>query len=245
MDLLMSVLVITGGASGLGLGIGARASKQGWTVALLDRDTAALDQAAVQIQALAVQADVTNPEALQKAFADIAARSGPIDGLVNSAGLTRPGPSETLPVSDWQTVIDVDLNGTFYACQAAVPHLAEHAAIVNIASIAAGRGLPHRTAYSAAKAGVVGLTKALAAEWAPRGIRVNAVGPAWADTPLLRGLITDGVLTEKEITDRIPMGRLCTEDDVANSVLFLLSREQSSYVTGQTLYVDGGYVWAG
>ncbi|GAA1626600.1 SDR family NAD(P)-dependent oxidoreductase [Georgenia ruanii] len=241
----MSVLVVTGGASGLGRAIAAQAAAEGWTVVLVDRDADALAVAAEELGVASTAVDVTDREALGAAFASIAERLGRIGGLVNSAGLTRPGPSEGLAVDDWKLVIDVDLSGTFYSCQAAFDHLAESASIVNIASIGSTRGLPERVAYSAAKAGVVGLTRALAAEWAPLGIRVNAVGPSWVDTPLVRDLIASGTIDEQQMLDKVPLGRLCTPEDVASSVLFLLGSDKAGYVTGQTLYVDGGYVWAG
>jgi NAD(P)-dependent dehydrogenase (short-subunit alcohol dehydrogenase family) len=145
--------------------------------------------------------------------------------------------------ADWQRVLDVDLNGTFFACQAAYPHLAPASAIVNLASVLAMRGLPGRVAYTAAKFGVVGITRVLAVEWAGRGIRVNAVGPSWTDTPLIRDQLAAGTL-DLEVLERVPMGRLAQVEDVVGAVVFLLG-DGASFITGQTLYVDGGYTWAG
>lgn len=236
-------LVITGGASGLGRGIAEAALARGWAVGLIDRDGDAVETVASEIGATAAAADVTRPAELTAAFERIVATYGPITGLINSAGLTRPAPAATMNPDDWQLVVDVNLNGTFYACRAAFPHLAENAAVVNIASIAATRGLPGRVAYSAAKAGVVGLTRALAAEWAEYGIRVNALGPSWVDTPLLQGMIRDGVL-EDDFNSRVPLGRMCSIADVAESALHLLS-PGALFITGQTIYIDGGYLWSG
>lgn len=241
----MPFVVVTGGASGLGRAIAAHARNAGWTVALLDRDHDSVLAAADELGGAALTADVTEPEQLAEAFAAAVSTHGAISGLVNAAGLTRPGPSESLAVADWKTVVDVDLSGTFYTCQAAFPHLAPEAGIVNIASIASVRGLPQRAAYSAAKAGVVGLTRALAVEWASHGVRVNAVGPSWVDTPLLRGLVESGSISEEEMVSKVPLGRLCRPEEVADSVMYLLAPDSARYITGQTLYIDGGYVWAG
>ena len=238
----MKSAVVTGGAKGIGLGVVRELTGEGWHCVILDVDPAG-QGVADELGSAFVRADVTRPEELELAFADVARRFGPIHGLVNSAGINRTGPSAELAVADWQRVIDIDLSGTFYACQAAFPHMAPGSAIVNLASVLATRALPGRVAYSAAKFGVVGITRVLAVEWAGRPIRVNAVGPSWTDTPLIRDQLEAGKL-DLEVLDRVPMGRLARVEDVAGAVAFLLS-DKASFITGQTLYVDGGYTWAG
>jgi len=238
----MKSAVVTGGAKGIGLGVVRELTGEGWHCVILDVDPAG-QGVADELGSAFVRADVTRPEELELAFADVARRFGPIHGLVNSAGINRTGPSAELAVADWQRVIDIDLSGTFYACQAAYPHLAPGSAIVNLASVLAMRALPGRVAYAAAKHGVVGITRVLAVEWVDRPIRVNAVAPSWTDTPLIRDQLAAGTL-DLEVLDRVPMRRLARVEDVVGAIAFLLG-DKASFITGQTLYVDGGYTWAG
>jgi NAD(P)-dependent dehydrogenase (short-subunit alcohol dehydrogenase family) len=238
----MKSAVVTGGAKGIGLGVVRELAGEGWHCAILDSDPAG-QAVADGLGGAFVEADVTRPAELQAAFADLAARFGPLHGLVNSAGINRTGPSAEVTPADWQRVLDVDLSGTFYACQAAFPHMAPGSAIVNLASVFAMRALPGRVAYAAAKHGVVGVTRVLAVEWANRPIRVNAVAPSWTDTPLIAAQVAAGTI-DLGVLEHVPFGRLARVEDVTGAIAFLLS-DKASFITGQTLYVDGGYTWAG
>ena len=238
----MKLAVVTGGAKGIGFGTARELTAEGWHCVVFDTDPAG-EQVAAQLGGTFVRVDVTQPDELREAFADVARRLGPLHGLVNSAGINRTGPSAELSIADWQRVIDIDLSGTFHACQAAYPHLAPGAAIVNLASVFAMRAMPGRVAYAAAKHGVVGITRVLAVEWADRPIRVNAVAPSWTDTPLIQDQVAAGTI-DLGVLERVPFRRLARIEDIAGPIAFLLG-EKAAFITGQTLYVDGGYTWAG
>lgn len=239
----MGTVLVTGGAKGIGLGVAERFARDGWTAVLADFDGELATAEAARLGGDHVVADVTDHDGLHAAFAQVAERHGAIDALVTCAGITIQGPSHDLPEDSWRKVLDVDLTGTFFSCQAAVGHMPEGSSIVTVASIAALRGMPARAAYVAAKAGVVGLTKALAAEWVQRGVRVNAVAPGWVDTPFLRDAAERGYVDLDVLAQRPPMQRLATVEDVVGAIAFL-ARADARYVTGQTLYVDGGWSWA-
>ncbi|TDE09867.1 SDR family NAD(P)-dependent oxidoreductase [Jiangella asiatica] len=238
----MRTLVVTGGAKGIGFGVAERFAGEGWHVVVADSDPQASADAAEKLGAEAAVVDVTDRAGLVDACRAAALRTGGIDALVTSAGITRIGPSAELAEDDWRAVVDVDLTGTFLSCQAAAPHLRDGSAVVTIASTAAFRGMPGRAAYCAAKAGVVALTRCLAAEWAPR-VRVNSVAPGWVDTPFLRDAARRGHVDLDELAARPPMKRLSDVTDVVGAVRFLVS-DEAGFVTGQTLTVDGGWVWA-
>jgi len=169
---------------------------------------------------------------------------GRLDVLVNSAGISAPKDTLDLTPEEWRRMIDIQLNGAFFAAQAAGRAMVAQGhggSIVQISSINAEAAFPRRAAYASAKAGVAMLVKTLAIEWATHDIRVNAVGPSHTETEMTRANIEKGNIDVASIKRRIPLGRLASVQDVANAVSFLCS-ERATYITGQSLYVDGGYL---
>jgi 2-deoxy-D-gluconate 3-dehydrogenase len=185
-------------------------------------------------------ADMADPDAVRAAVARATEELGGLDVLVNNAGTIERGPSAELALERWDRVLDVNLRGAFVAAQAAYEALADGGgAIVNIASLSARFGVRQGAAYAASKGGLVQLTRALALEWAPAGIRVNAVAPGYVATDFTRAL-QDDPGRHASILARIPMGRWATPQDIAGSVVYFAS-DLAAYVTGQVLYADGGY----
>jgi len=233
--------LVTGAARGIGLAIATRLAADGLRVALLDQDRAAVEAAAagLGVDALALVADVTRPADVDAAVARIEREWSRLDVAVNNAGITgRSFPIWELTDEDWRRVIDVDLTSVFLCCRAAVKVMLRQGGgrIVNIASIAGKEGNPTLVPYSAAKAGVIGLTKALAKEVATRGILVNAVAPAVIGTELLKQMETS---TVELLISKIPMGRVGTPEEVAALVSWLAS-EECTFSTGAVYDLSGG-----
>lgn len=240
LDLGGRKAVVTGGARGIGYAIADRLTRSGARVAIWDRDAATAESAAKTLEgAIAIGVDVTDAEAVKRAAASSEAQLGAIDILVTSAAIT--GPNATVaeyPVDAWREVIDIDLNGVFLCCRAVVPRMQkrDYGRIVNIASIAGKDGNPNAAAYSAAKAGVIALTKSLGKELATTGIRVNCVTPAAVRTEMFKQM------TESHIAymlSKIPMGRFGQVEEIAALVAWLAT-EECSFSTGAVFDVSGG-----
>ena len=233
--------VITGGAAGIGLAVAGRIAAEGGTVCLWDRDPAALAAAAARLgpSASGFAVDVSSWDAVRDASAETAARLGGVDVLVCSAGITGPNASVwDYDPADWRRVMAVNLDGLFFCNKALVPGMraASYGRVVNIASVAGKEGNPNASAYSASKAGVIGLTKSLGKELAGSGVTVNCVTPAAVRTAIF------DQMTEAHIAfmlGKIPMGRFGEIDEVASLVCWLASRE-CSFSTGATFDVSGG-----
>lgn len=234
------VFLVTGGASGIGAEISGRLMSVGARVLIADLNAYGLDSCAGDV--VGVPCDITRPEQCEEAAQAAIESFGRLDGLVNCAGISRPHDSISLPPEDWARMVDVQLNGAFYMAQACAKRMWDSGgAMVFITSTNAEAAFPRRAAYCSAKAGVAMLTKVLAIEWAEKNIRVNAVGPAYVATEMTQRNIAAGNVNEDQIKARIPLGRLGQPSDVADAVSFLLS-DKASFITGHSLYVDGGWL---
>jgi NAD(P)-dependent dehydrogenase (short-subunit alcohol dehydrogenase family) len=246
-----SVAIVTGAADGIGWATAQCLAQQGWRVALLDlKAEAALARAAeLGPGHLGLGYDVTDATAVHTAVSAVHAKFGRIDGLVNNAGIgDQAVPTLQQTVDGFDRVLAVHLRGQFLMSQAVAGVLlsqmadarGQRGAIVNIASIAALGGIPARNAYSAAKAGVVGMTRAMAMEWARQGLRINAVAPGYVATALVAELAGKGAIDGAAIARRTPLGRMAQPAEIAQAIVFLLS-PAASYITGAVLPVDGGW----
>lgn len=242
------IAVVTGAGRGIGLAIAERLATEGATVIIGElveergRDAAA-DLASRGLTAQAVPLDVSDVSSCAAMVKAVVAEHGRIDVLVNNAGLFRLHKSEDMPEEDWRLQIDVMLSGTFFCTQAVGRVMIEQGggSVVNVASIGGMGGWPMRSAYNAAKAGVIVLTEVLATEWAHYGIRLNCVSPGVTRTDMVDVAVSKGEASLELYENRTPMKRVAETREIADAVLFLAS-DRSSYVTGQNLRVDGGWV---
>jgi len=243
MELQGKVGLVTGGAQGIGRAVALMLARNGADVALSDingelaRSTAG-DIEKLGRRALAIEANVADFEDGSRMVGETVETLGQIDILINNAGITRDGLILRMSEEDWNAVLDVNLKGAFNCTRAAIRHMAKQRSgrIVNIASVVGLMGNAGQANYAASKAGLIGFTKAVAREFASRGITVNAVAPGYIDTPMTQALPEKA---KEELKKLIPLDRLGTPEDVANAVFFLVTRG-SDYVTGHVLHVNGG-----
>ena len=244
-DLSGRVALVTGGGRGLGLAIARGLAQAGAHVVLCGRTQTTLDAAvedfrAAGLRADALVADVSREADIERLRNEIETRFGGLHILVNNAGINPVWRGiEKTGLADWQAILDTNLTGAFLTCKHLSPHLGDGASVINVSSIAGHVGMTRSAPYCAAKGGLELFTKALALDWAPRGIRVNCIAPAYFETDLTSGLRGNARLADPLLA-QTPMGRFGRPDEVSGAAVFLAS-DASSYVTGQSLLVDGGW----
>ena len=247
------VAIITGAASGIGKAIAVAFAKEGAKVTIADINPEAAQKTAEQIgeTAIAVKVDVSNRASVEKMFEEVESKFDILDILVNNAGLSYITPFLECSEEIWDKTIDINLKGTFNCSQVAISRMlpCKKGVIINMSSQSGKKGNSHYTAYCASKFGIIGLTQSLAVEFARYNIRVNALCPGVVFTPLWEEMIADyakkrGMKPEEVkpyFENKIPLGRLCTEKDVADMAVFFAS-DKTSYITGQSINISGGSI---
>jgi acetoacetyl-CoA reductase len=233
------IAIVTGGVVGIGAATCRVLRKAGYQVAAtFVSDAASARTFREETDIPTFQWNVGDFEACQSGVAEVARKLGPIDILVNNAGITRDATLHKMSYKQWRAVIDVDLDSCFNMCHAVIGSMRERrfGRIVNVSSVNAMAGQFGQTNYAAAKAGVIGFTKALALESAAHGITVNVVAPGYTDTAMVAAVPADIL---KKIVDRVPVGRLARPEEIASAVAFLVS-DDAAYITGETLCINGG-----
>lgn len=255
MKLRGKVAVVTGSSMGLGEAVAVAFAEQGAHVVVNSRSQDRAEPVAARLRdrgfaALAVGADVSTPTGNQGLVAAAVAAWGRLDIMVNNAGISRNARSLELPADEWLAHVDLNLNGLWFGCQAAARQMVRQGSggvILNMGSIYSVVGNKYRAAYVATKHAVQGLTKALAAEWAPHGIRVVGLNPAYIETPMIAGDLDAGAadpelfFTPGDIRRRTPAGRFGQPEDVSRAAVFLAS-EDAAFITGTAVNVDGGWI---
>lgn len=243
MDIKGQVAVVTGGARGIGKAIAQTFAEKGVNLVIADISLEQAKETAAELEKLGVKAmpvklDVSKSDEVIKTFEDISKNFGKIDILVNNAGVTRDGLIMRMKEEDWDMVININLKSVFLCSKEAIKIMVKqkYGRIVNIASVVAFMGNPGQANYSASKAGIVGLTKTIAKEYASRGITANAVAPGFITTAMTDALPEN---VKEEMKKAIPLGRFGTIEDVASAVVFLATPD-SGYITGQVIHVNGG-----
>ena len=242
-------IVVTGGASGIGFAIVEAVLAAGWRAIAVDVDAGHLASARKKLGERAElrfeQLDVADDDAVVKSIAACEREFGPLSGVVNSAGIARDVPTLETSAALFRRILDVNLVGSFLVSREAAKAMVGRGggAIVNLASISGVTGNKGRTAYGASKGGVVVMTKVMAVELAPFGIRVNAIAPGPIDTPMIKQVQPDA---ERTIwMNKMPQHRYGAPSDIASAAMFLLDDQKSGFITGQTICVDGGFTIAG
>ena len=239
IDLNNKIAVITGGAQGFGYSMVERFSQSGATVVIWDKDKDLINSLNLSENVTAVQTDVTSYESVENSVKETLNKHNKIDILVNNAGIAGPSfKTWEYPIDQWQNVVDIDLTGVFYCCRAVVPHMikSDYGRIVNIASIAGKEGNPNAMPYSAAKAGVIALTKSLGKELSDKNIAVNCVTPAAAKTRIFDQMSQEHI---DYMLSKIPRNRFLLVEELASMVAWMAS-EENSYTTGAVFDLSGG-----
>jgi len=241
-----SVAVITGGAQGIGRRTAELLAERGYAIAIIDLHKPEATVAAIAAsggEVFGFAGDITD-EAVVSEFAQrVFDRYDRVDVLVNNAGISHIAPAEETSAADYRQVIDVNLVAPFLLAQVFGKKMLEagSGSIINVASVAGLLGIADRAAYNASKHGLIGLTRTLAAEWGGRGVRVNAVCPGWVKTEMDAADQAGGSYSDADITGRVPMGRFASPDDVARAIAFLANPNESNFINGHALSVDGGW----
>jgi NAD(P)-dependent dehydrogenase (short-subunit alcohol dehydrogenase family) len=238
--------IVTGAAQGIGRRTAEVLAEHGYAVALVDlRSTADVAQSlrACSVEVLEFQGDISDEKTVASLAATVNERWSHVDLLVNNAGISCIRPAENTSVAEFRRVLDVNLVAPFMLAQSIGTKMlaARKGAIVNVASIAGLAGIADRVAYNASKHGIIGMTRTLAAEWGGRGVRVNAVCPGWVKTEMDAADQSSGGYSDDDITNRVPLARFASADDIAQAILFLADERVSGFVNGHALVVDGGW----